>query len=352
MNNPVYNRLQMLVYGAILALIIGWVLYIGKNVFVPVVFSILVVYVIVGLARLLGSVPILGRVLPLQVRYILSVLAIALGFFGVVYLFIANKDNAVALAPQYQQSLLATIQKVAVYLHIETEPTWATLRQDLLAQVNVQSLIGSMVALVWSVVVSFLVVVLYASFLLFEQRSFANKIASLSSDPRNAARIQQITADINARIGSYLALKTFLSILLGAICWIIMRFLGLEFAGFWTVLIVLLNYVPYIGSFLGVLFPVAMSIVQFGNPNEVLALLAPLTVVQFLIGNFLDPYIMGNSLNLSPFAILLSLTIWSGLWGIPGAFLAVPITAIMAIVFSEFAGTRPIAVLLSRNGRL
>lgn len=61
---------------------------------------------------------------------------------------------------------------------------------------------------------------------------------------------------------------------------------------------------------------------------------------------------MGNSLNLSPFAILVSLTVWSGLWGIPGAFLAVPITAIMAIVFSEFAGTRPIAVLLSRNGQL
>lgn len=81
-------------------------------------------------------------------------------------------------------------------------------------------------------------------------------------------------------------------------------------------------------------------------------MLLPLTVVQFLIGNFLDPCVMGNSLNLSPFAILVSLTVWSGLWGIPGAFLAVPITAIMAIVFSEFAGTRPIAVLLSRNGQL
>ena len=77
-----------------------------------------------------------------------------------------------------------------------------------------------------------------------------------------------------------------------------------------------------------------------------------LAVVQFVIGNFLDPYLMGNSLNLSPFAILVSLAVWSGLWGIPGAFLAVPITAIMAIVFPRFAGTRPIAILLSRNGRL
>ena len=81
-------------------------------------------------------------------------------------------------------------------------------------------------------------------------------------------------------------------------------------------------------------------------------MLAALIVAQFVIGNILEPYVMGNSLNLSPFAILVGLTVWSGLWGIAGAFLAVPITAIMAIVFSEFAGTRPIAVLLSRNGRL
>ena len=82
------------------------------------------------------------------------------------------------------------------------------------------------------------------------------------------------------------------------------------------------------------------------------AILLALTALQFAIGNFLDPYMMGNSLNLSPFAILISLAVWSELWGVPGAFLAVPITAILTIVFSEFPGTRPIAVLLSRGGRL
>jgi len=95
-----------------------------------------------------------------------------------------------------------------------------------------------------------------------------------------------------------------------------------------------------------------MSIVQFENQQTILWLLLALTVVQFTIGNFLDPFLMGSSLNLSPFAILVSLAIWTELWGISGAFLAVPITAVMAIVFSRFAGTRPIAVMLSRNGEL
>jgi AI-2 transport protein TqsA len=346
------SRFQTLVYGAVLTLIVGWVLYVGKDVLVPIVFSILVVYVIVGLARLLGRIPFLGNILPSRVRYALSLLAIAFALVEAAYLVVASRESVMALAPQYQESLLAAIQNAAVFFRVETEPTWTTLRQDLFAQISLQKLIGSTVASVSSIVVVVLVVLLYASFLLIERRSFESKLANLSNDPRIVARIREIASDINARIGSYLALKTFISILLGAICWVIMAFVGLEFAGFWAVLIALLNYVPYIGSFLGVLFPVAMSIVQFGNPNEVFALLLPLVVVQFLIGNFLDPYLMGNSLNLSPFAILVSLAVWSGLWGIPGAFLAVPITAIMAIVFSEFSGTRPIAVLLSRNGQL
>jgi predicted PurR-regulated permease PerM len=61
---------------------------------------------------------------------------------------------------------------------------------------------------------------------------------------------------------------------------------------------------------------------------------------------------MGHSLNLSPFIILFSLAGWSKLWGIPGALLAVPFAAVMLIVFQEFEGMRPLAVLLSRDGQL
>ena len=131
-----------------------------------------------------------------------------------------------------------------------------------------------------------------------------------------------------------------------------MVYFGLELALFWALLIGVLNYVPYLGSFLGVALPVALAVVQFPDLGTVFALLAALTVVQFVIGNFLDPYLLGNSLNLSTFAILASLMAWSAVWGIAGAFLAVPLTAVMVIVLSEFPGTRPVAILLSRSGEL
>lgn len=345
------ERFQTLVYGTAIALMIGWVFYIGRNVFVPIMFSVFVVYVILGLARLIGRVPLLGPALPQLVISILSVLIIALGLGMVVYTILANKDSVIAMAPRYQESLLAAVQRVAVLMRVEAEPTWTTLRRDLLAQVSLQRLAASALASLSSLFATVIVVALYACFLLVERTHLDVKILAIARSPEQARRIKQVIADINARVGAYLALKTFLGVLLGALSYVIMRFAGLEFAGFWAVIIALLNYVPYIGSFLSVVLPGLMAVAQFGSAGEAIQIMMSLAVVQFVIGNFLDPYIMGNSLNLSPFAILVSLAVWVALWGVPGAFLAVPITAMMTIIFSEFPGTRPIAVLLSQNGK-
>jgi predicted PurR-regulated permease PerM len=346
------DRLRALVHGSVLLLIVGWVLYVGKAIFVPAVLGAVIVYVVVGLAHASGRLPGLGRRLPLQLRYLFSAAVIGLVFFLLAYLVMANKERAMALAPQYQQSLLAVIQRLAVYFGLETEPSWTTLRQELMAQINLQQLFGSLLASLGSIIVTFVVVFLYATFLLAERRYFETKLANLSDDPARVARIREVIETINRRIGSYLALKTLLSLLLGVVSYGVMRLYGLEFAALWAVLAAFLNFIPYVGSVLGVILPVLMAIVQFEDLGVILTLLLALTSVQFVIGNFLDPYVMGNSLNLSPFAILISLALWSELWGVPGAFLAVPITAIVAIVFSAFPGTRPIAVLLSKSGRL
>ena len=343
------ERFQTLVYGTAIALMIGWVIFIGRVVFVPIMFSVFVVYVILGLARLIGKIPLLGPLLPEGLISILSVLIIAIGLGVVVWTILSNRDSVIAQAPRYQESLLVAVQKVAVFLRFEAEPTWTTLRRDVLAQVSLQRLIGSAISSVSSIFASFVVVALYACFLLVERRRLDAKISSIARSPQHAQRIKQVIADINSRVGAYLALKTFLGALVGALSYVIMRFAGLEFAGFWAVMIALLNYVPYIGSFLSILLPGLMGVAQYGDAGEAIQLMLSLAIVQFLIGNFLDPYIMGNSLNLSPFAILVSLAVWVALWGVPGAFLAVPITAMMTIIFSEFPGTRPIAVLLSNR---
>jgi predicted PurR-regulated permease PerM len=346
------HKLGSLAYGTALALAIGWVLHIGAPVVLPIVFSILVVYVIVGTSRLVSRIPGIGPRLPAGVQYTLAFLLIALALTVTFWLVVLNLGRLVELAPAYQATLLAVIQDVAARVGIESQPTWATLRQDYLAHVSPQRLLTAAAATVSSVASGLVVGVLYVAFLLLELRAVPRKLANLSDDPAAVAQVEKVLTRINDRIGTYLALKTMVCLLTGFVSWVVMAGLGLELAAFWAVLIALVNYVPYIGSFLGVVVPASFGLLQFGPGSELLLLLVLLAAAQLLIGNVLDPYLMANSLNLSAFAILASLATWSALWGISGAFLAVPLTACIAMVLAEFPGTRPIAVLLSKTGQV
>jgi predicted PurR-regulated permease PerM len=346
------ERFRALVYGTVFAVLLGWVLYIGREILVPIVFSVMVMYVILGSARLLARLPVVGTRLPMQVHYGLSALVILAALLLLGWLAMDSVDALVAQAPHYQAQLVALVQRGAGVLGIESEPSWESIRQAVLQQVNVQRLAGSTLLWAASMLAGLSVVGLYVVFLMIERSHFDAKIDGIAADAGRRARIRRIVGEINGRIGTYLALKTLLSVLLGAVSWIVLAAMGVELAGFWALLIGLLNYVPYIGSVLGVALPVLFALLQFGDLKSALVLAGALSVVQFLNGNLLDPYLMGSSLNLSPFVILVCLTVWTALWGIPGAFLAVPVTASIVMVLAEFDGSRPIAVLLSKKGEV
>jgi predicted PurR-regulated permease PerM len=348
----VNEPLRTIVHATWLAIGVGWVLHVGKGVLVPIVFSVLIAYVVDGLARLLFRVPGIGARLPRSVGYAAVAIVIGWALSAVVSLIAGSAGSVAALAPQYAASLLNMVQEMAAWIGMEATPTWESIRRDVLAQVNTHRLIGSTVVSVTGIVSGLVVVLLYVAFLLLEERAFAAKIAGISSDPQRVARLQKIIASINARIGAYLALKTAVSAVQGVLCYVILRLFGVELAAFWAVLIGLLNFVPYIGSVLGVALPGAFAAMQFGGLGTTLMVVLALSAAQFAIGFFIDPYLMANSLNLSPFVILASLAAWGALWGIAGAFLAVPIMACIALVCAEFHGTRPIAILLSRDGRI
>lgn len=126
----------------------------------------------------------------------------------------------------------------------------------------------------------------------------------------------------------------------------VLWFCGVEHAVFWALIIGLLNYIPYIGSLMGVVFPVLLTIVQFGSLQMTLLVLSLLTVAQMYVGNVLEPKMIGKQTNLSPFVVLVSLSLWSALWGVAGAILAIPLTSILVIIFSAFQSTRALAILL------
>ncbi|MEL7029105.1 MAG: AI-2E family transporter, partial [Pseudomonadota bacterium] len=181
---------------------------------------------------------------------------------------------------------------------------------------------------------------------------FSKKIAAIAASTNQEDAVNAVLEHISALIRNYLSIKTLTSLMTGAASYVVMLLIGVDFASFWAVLIFVLNFIPVIGSIVAVAFPVLLTAIQFGSWGPFLTALIGLTAIQQTVGGFIEPRMMGASLNLSPLVILLSLTLWGQLWGIPGMLLCVPIMVVVTITLSQFASTRPIAILLSQGGNV
>ena len=161
-------------------------------------------------------------------------------------------------------------------------------------------------------------------------------------------KVQKIWDRINKQVSKYIGIKTIVSIITGLMFYIVAKSVGLDFAFLWGVLATVLNFIPTIGSIVITVLTIFMAIIQFlPNWTPILVVAAGTILTENIIGNFIDPRLQGNQLNLSPFVILVALSIFGYVWGIVGMFLAVPLLSVLQIVFANMDETRPIAMLIS-----
>ena len=338
-------------YATALSLMLGWLLWIGKPVLLPVIAAAISVYVLSTAAASMQGVPVIGR-LPLWARRTIILIVFAVTVVLLFILVIDNLAQVTTALPRYESNLDALVTSSASLLGIEDEPTWENLRRVTLDQIDIRSWLAPALLSLRGFGITLFLVVLYASFFMAERGAMAQKVIIAMGGQEAGSRALLLLARINERIGRYLFVKTVLNVILGGISFAIMLLLGIEFALFWAVMIAFLNYIPYLGSLVGVIFPVMLSLAQFGTLSMAGTVLASLTLAQVFVGAFLEPRMMGREFNLSPFVVLLALAVWSALWGLPGALLAVPMTASLVLVLSEIKSTRPIAVMLSASGKV
>jgi AI-2 transport protein TqsA len=173
---------------------------------------------------------------------------------------------------------------------------------------------------------------------------------------RNIARLENRTiadslsqagSDIAAKLQKYMIVRSGMSILTGAVIWGVVLLAGLELATAWGVIAFVLNYIPFIGPAVATVFPTLFALVQFGSWEIALVVFVCLNLIQFLIGSYLEPRIAGTALSVSPFLILFSVFFWSFLWGMPGAFIGVPIVIAFLAICDEHKSSKWVAMLLS-----
>ena len=157
---------------------------------------------------------------------------------------------------------------------------------------------------------------------------------------------------MSASVRSYIWSKTVISLITAAVSYVILIIMGIDYAFLWSSLIFVLNFIPYVGPLISSLLPSIFAVLITGDFMQFLYVFVALEAVQIVLGNFVEPLIMGKGTNLGPIAVVISLAFWGMIWGIAGMILAVPVTAVFVIILSQMPSTRYMAILLSEKGNL
>ncbi len=189
-------------------------------------------------------------------------------------------------------------------------------------------------------------VLLFMAFIMAGSDGFSVKIQEAFGAER-ADSILEARARINKAVQHYLGLKTLISVITGSLVFLSLMLFGVHFAMLWGVLAFMLNFIPNIGSLISVVPPVAITLFQTGSFGKSIAVGCVLTGIQMVVGNVVEPKVMGDGLNLSPLVVLLSLLFWGWVWGISGMLLSVPLTAAFKIGMEQVEVTRPLARMMS-----
>ncbi|GGE15217.1 Predicted PurR-regulated permease PerM [Gemmobacter megaterium] len=277
---------------------------------------------------------------------LLAVILIATVLISVSVLILSQANTVVFTVMQYADPAQKALATLFSWMGADVEQ--AVL--NWLKGVQIGPWLAAMAGQAGNIASGAVLVTLFVGFLFLERLWFRPKLVSLMGDAESALRVERIISSIVHRVNRYLIVKTVVSLVTGALVYLVMSAFGLELAMAMGVLTFVLNFIPNIGSILATIAVGLVAYVQTGDAVSGIAVLTIVVAIQFVVGQVLDPLFLGRTLRLSSFGIIASLAFWAAVWGIPGMFLAVPIMVSIMIVCSHIPRLRPVAVLLSREG--
>ena len=321
-------------------------LILGKNLIIPFIIALLVWYIIVSLSQWIGKFPMARKYFPNWLKLSISSLII-IGLMAFVGEMVANNATLMAnTLPKYESRLNSIVSQILSQFGMDQFPNVSSIFE----QINVSNIISEILSTFSGFASNALIIVIYLMFIFTEQAVFTKKMKALFTTPASYAKYEDVVGHINEAIIKYLSVKSVVSILTAALSYLIMVLVGVDFAIFWAFLIFLLNFIPNIGSIVATLFPALLTLVQFDHLTPFFIIIFGVGAVQMIVGNVIEPRMMGDSLNISPLVVIIALSLWGALWGLTGMVLSVPITVIIIIILAQFKETRPMAILLSLNG--
>jgi predicted PurR-regulated permease PerM len=321
----------------------GVALFLLRPILTPLALALFLMVLIDGLSRVLRSrLPVLSE----RAALIVAILVTVLGFGVTVMLIGGNVPGFIGQLVADAPRLNTVIHDVAHRLHIRNPPTV----QHMARQLDPAKYAGGLTQTLQGLVSTFLFILIYLGFLFASRAGFRKKAQRLWPNPTSRENAAAAFQRIRNGIERYLWVQTVTGLMIAVASTLILLAVGMQNAEFWGFLILVTSYVPIIGGMIGQFLPPLFALVEFNNYWQPGLILVGLTIVQLVVGSIIFPRMQGRSLNLDPVVILLALSFWGLVWGVPGMFLSTPLTVTLMVVASQFESSRWVAILLSSDG--
>jgi len=288
----------------------------------------------------------------IKIPKFLSIIFILLVTFTIIYLlgalfYSAGKTFATEF-PKYGQkisTILISLQEKLNISPLNLETVDWSKQLDLN---KIGGLVVSSLGPFFSFISNLFLISIFLIFILAGRGKTQEKLKK-SLNKKNASKVIEVVEKIDSQIQKYLVIKTIVSLFTGILVTIVLLIFGVDFAIVFGFLTFLMNYIPNIGSFIATAFPIIIAFFQFETIWPAFWIMVLLMSIQMIMGNFVEPKLMGRGLGLSPLVVLFFLFFWGWLWGIPGMILSVPIAAIVKIICSNIDELNIIAALMSKD---
>lgn len=339
------KKTSQIFLGILAVLAILAVLKASADVMIPLVLSFFCFLLFSPLLRRLDKLHVPSIISVVFVMALLIIIFLLAGWF-----IIMTADTLVRLVPFYAEKVVALDRllsvRVSEFVELPDGASFLSLLPVNWASLAISSLTSISNKFIGITKVAMLVAVFFL-FLLLERQSVIPKL--LAAVPKSKGmKIAVMFERITRQISKYLLIKTIISAFTGLFFFIAAVLTGLDLPVLWGVLAFLFNYIPSIGSIVVTFLTILMGLIQFAPDWSNVLFLALMTIsTQMILGNIIDPRLQGGQLNLSPFLILVSLSLWGFIWGIPGMFISVPLTSMLQIVCANIKSLRSIAILIS-----
>ncbi|MEZ4586346.1 MAG: AI-2E family transporter [Gemmatimonadales bacterium] len=296
---------------------------------VPFVLAVFLYYIVSPLADLLE----LRAHLPRWASTIVTLLVVAGLIFAIGLLATFSMRGLLASADLYRERLTELTQQVVRALNAWGIDIGQPVLLEWVRALPTGRMLQTSAGRAFGLLTNGFLILIFVIFLLLGRRREMIKSA--------------VFREIDSKIRRFLGLKFVISAVTGILVGLILSLLGLDLALVFGLLTFFLNFIPSVGSIVAVLLPMPVAIVQYDTLLPVMGVLVLPGIVQMVIGNGIDPKIMGQGLDLSPVTVLIALVFWGLIWGVAGMLLAAPMTAILRIVLAQFDTTWPASELLA-----